>query len=492
MQFPRLRFVLSSAALLAATATVSTGLATPGTAAQSGRPVLAVQSNSDSVTLRQTGSGRVFLRLRTYVVAGDLPFEVWAGRTSYSRPIEASQRPRNRHIDLEELDLKNFQGLPAFFRTVVRKEDGDVAVNRVRPFCPNNWDPTRRRVDAPHASPYPNSCPWWRLTLGTVFGVQAGWSVPTGDAGVARLAPGRYSATVRITRRYRQMFDIPEAAATRSVELTVVDQQATCADCASTAETRRVDARAEEPLQPRASRPADSSRPPAGGAYLPDLRSLPAFDIGVHSRPRTKRDFLAFGANVWNAGMTHLVVDGFRREGEELMDAYQYFYDRDGELTGHARTGTFEWDQRDGHHHWHFTDFARYRLLDATKTSVVRSHKQSFCLVNTDAIDYTVPGALWQPEKTDLHSDCPSNRNATSFREALASGSGDTYYQGRAGQSFNITSLPNGTYYVEVAANPARRLYESDDANNVSYRRVILGGEPGARTVRVPPIVFYR
>jgi len=46
--------------------------------------------------------------------------------------------------------------------------------------------------------------------------------------------------------------------------------------------------------------------------------------------------------------------------------------------------------------------------------------------------------------------------------------------------------VPNGTYYVEVTANPERVLYETTTSNDVSYRKVILGGTPGHRTVKVP------
>ena len=55
-----------------------------------------------------------------------------------------------------------------------------------------------------------------------------------------------------------------------------------------------------------------------------------------------------------------------------------------------------------------------------------------------------------------------------------------------AGQSFDITRLPNGTYYIEVVANPERVLHETDTSNDVSLRKVILGGKAGHRTVRVP------
>jgi hypothetical protein len=220
----------------------------------------------------------------------------------------------------------------------------------------------------------------------------------------------------------------------------------------------------------------------------PDLRSLPAFgiEIGAYQEEPDGRDYLSFAATVWAAGTSPLVVDGFRRPGEDIMDAYQYFYDADGNQTGYAQVGTMEWDAADEHHHWHFTDFAQYRLLDSGKQFAVRSGKEAFCLANTDAVDYTLPAANWRPDNTDLHTAC-GDITSVAVREVLDVGSGDTYGQFLPGQSFDITDLPNGTYYIEVAANPDKRLHESNTKNNSSLRRVILGGEPGARTVTVPP-----
>jgi hypothetical protein len=66
-------------------------------------------------------------------------------------------------------------------------------------------------------------------------------------------------------------------------------------------------------------------------------------------------------------------------------------------------------------------------------------------------------------------------------------GWGDTYQQYLPGQSFDITDLPNGTYFIQVKANPEGKLYETDTANNESPRKIILRGRPGQRTVKVPP-----
>jgi hypothetical protein len=224
----------------------------------------------------------------------------------------------------------------------------------------------------------------------------------------------------------------------------------------------------------------------AAAGPRPDLRSLPAWWINLSDEPDDDLDYLAFDATVWNAGTSPLVVDGFRRAGTGLMDAYQYFFDAAGKQVGYTPAGTMEWDPRDGHNHWHFTDFAQYRLLDEQKRVAVGSGKEAFCLANTDAVDYTLPYAKWRPTNTDLGTSC-GLRGSLAVRQVLDVGNGDTYAQYLPGQSFDITDLPNGIYYIEVAANPEGKLQESDTSNNVSHRKVVLGGVPGARTLVVPP-----
>lgn len=38
-----------------------------------------------------------------------------------------------------------------------------------------------------------------------------------------------------------------------------------------------------------------------------------------------------------------------------------------------------------------------------------------------------------------------------------------------------------------VTANPEKVLHETTISNDVSFRKIILGGAPGHRTVKVPP-----
>ena len=59
-------------------------------------------------------------------------------------------------------------------------------------------------------------------------------------------------------------------------------------------------------------------------------------------------------------------------------------------------------------------------------------------------MDYTVKGAIWKPENTELSTAC-GDRQSLGVREVLSTGSGDTYAQYLPGQSFDLSGLRNGT-----------------------------------------------
>jgi Lysyl oxidase len=450
-------------------------------AAATAPPPLRFVAATGTVTLERYPDG-VFLDFPTHVVAGAKPFEIWARRASYADPIVATQGTGPRAERLPAGLVTSFSGFTAFTHVKLVDGNGTVVLERDDDFCPNSTG-SRTRPDAPDTSPYPQGCSTNPFTLGSVWGIQAGWSAPTSgnwwESEPVDLPVGTYTATITVNPPYVALFGIPADQASTAVQVIVRP-----ADVGERPRRQAARHAAGTAAQPAAARPAGAGTVPAGPK--PDLRSLPAWGIQIGGEEgEAGHDHLAFNATVWTAGRSPLVVDGFRRD-ENMMDAYQYFYDQQGNQTGYAQVGTMEWDPREGHQHWHFTDFAQYRLLDADQQVAVRSGKESFCLANTDAVDYTIPGANWRPDNTDLHTSC-GQQTALSVRQVLEIGSGDTYTQALPGQSFDITDLPNGTYYIEVAANPDGNLYESNQTNNVSHRKVILGGEPGSRTVEVPP-----
>jgi len=484
--------LLTAAGVVAALNAGSPAIAAPA------EPALRLVAAGSTITIERFEGEPFTLDAGTHIVAGKKPFEVRAKRASYSKPITATQIVRSggqkKELRLPAGLVTDFSGLAKFTHVTLKDAAGNVVAERDSTFCPNGTG-SRTRPDAPGTSPYPRGCGGFTpFAVGAVWGIQAGWSASTSAPWWSGVDPvdapnGTYTATVSVNQPYRDLFGIPANQSSATVTV-VVKSFVDPGHPVQRQGGPGVAAKPGTPLKPAAHRPTGKPTVPKGPK--PDLRSLPAFQIqmvgdepGPHGLD-ADGDFLAFAANVWVAGDSPLVVDGFRRADEDVMDAFQYFYDSKGKQIGYAPVGTMEWDAREGHTHWHFTDFAQYRLLDASKQLAVRSAKEAFCLANTDAIDYTLPHANWKPENTDLHTSC-GDSTSLSVREVLDVGNGDTYMQYLPGQSFDITNLPNGTYYIEVAANPDRRLIESNTKNNVSLRKVILGGTPGARTVEVPP-----
>ena len=457
------------------------------------RPALTLEAARSSVTVyRYAEDGDVFVDgdLGVYAVADvKQAFEVRATRKDYASPLVAKlvRKGKDRTLPVPA----DFTGLTDFSRTTFRDTKGKVVTTATSDFCPNTYQPVRRSPKAPATSPYPQSCydfgnPY---ALGAVWGLQAGYAASIGGADgyygdeedepseLAALKAGSYTATVSVAPAYREALRIPVSKAQATVHVTVVDVKDD--DCRAARGCRKAGPaaaaveKAPKKLSGKASKPSGP---------LPDLRSLPAWGISADGH------YLNFGATVWNAGPGRLVVDGFRDSKDaDLMNAYQYFFTASGKQKGYAPVGGMEWDAREHHQHWQFKDFARYSLVSADLKTRVVSGKEAFCLANTDAVDYTVKGANWKPENTDLSTACGS-REALGVREVLDTGSGDTYTQVREGQAFDLTTVKNGTYYIEVAANPDTVLYERSTKNNVSRRKVVIGGAGNKRTVEVAKV----
>lgn len=453
-------------------------------------PLVRLMTSSDSVTLPRYRQ-RVDLNLGIYAAAGDDPFEIRAHRPNWDTPIQAFlEMPGGGEVALPDGAMENFSQVQQFFHLTFTDGTGTRVLNRYPGFCPTG-DAVRIDPNAPHpARAYPSYCPYNPYTRGGVYGISPGHAVPAlGYYGNrAKLPLGDYTATLTIKGKYAAVIGISPADRTSTVTVHVVDGSncvaaspaAGCVRAKSAGQARQGPRSSAVPRRPSAhvgmSRVA--AAPPS--TPLPDLRSLPAYAIQLG-----RKGFVSFAATVWNAGPSPLVVDGIRHQGEDVMDAYQYFYDASGNEVGHAPAGTMEWDARQGHQHWHFQDFAQYQLLDVNKNLVVRSRKEAFCLANTDAVDYTVDRANWNPYNTDLHTAC-GDHSALGVREVLDTGSGDTYFQSLPGQSFNIKNLPNGVYYIAIKANLNGVLQEANTANNNSFRKIILKGTAANRRVVVP------
>ena len=420
-------------------------------------PSLKLAGPGGTVKLPRFTGGWVPMDVSAWVAATGGDFELRVARPDYDSPIGIDQvdpvTPASSFATCPRTCSTAGSGSRASSRSSseTRKACGQAAA--CFNFCPNSWE--RQRVDdtGPDLPRYPTSCGAFSpFSKGMVWGIDSGWATHAFgsefEAPMIRLRrQGTFTITIRIARRYVDLLEIPDADAQLVFTATV--------------KNRRGGFGFGEGMGRGAARPAAAQRALTAAPdiadpdpdTLPDLVALPPWSMNTMSR--RGRDYLEFASTPWNAGPAPLVVEGFRRPGEEVMDAYQYFRDADGNVVGRALVGDMQLPPAS---RTQPLALPPVRLLHAPRRAdmeVVRSRKQAFCLAPTDPIDITVERADWSPFD-GLGTMCGS-RSALWVREVLQAGWGDTYFQSVPGQSWDITNLPNGWYYARSRSTRSAR-----------------------------------
>jgi hypothetical protein len=213
---------------LAATVTAA-GLAATTPTAGADEPVplpdSALALTAPDTVVAYSYRGRVYSDLGLRLVAGQGPVEVWSNRASYDDPITSVWRRSEEEggdVPLPAGSMKDFGGLKKFTHlTITSVATGEVVKARNVPGCLNG-DSQRIHPDAPARSPYPWSCPWNPYTVGSVMGIQEGWSNSVFPEWTRfRLDRGRYDVTASIAPEYVEVFGISEEDASVTTRLVV-------------------------------------------------------------------------------------------------------------------------------------------------------------------------------------------------------------------------------------------------------------------------------
>ena len=469
-------------------------VAAPGGNAASKTPGLRLISILDHVDAVQFPDSDLFIPSGVYIAATGGAFEIDATATSSGSAVlwqvtrDANGVHRIRRITPAG-PVAIGDGLPAFFHATLTDSSGKTVASSDAPFCPSGgFGNARADATGPDKPSFPYFC-GSALTKRMVWGLDKGWATVLAiDLPPQNIPDGDYRMTLAIASTYRRQLGIPSSAGAATFDVTVTTEtdpgpcpaELPC-PFARAATTGGPKAHTEGPYVRLAETQGTDGIHGVGAQGLPNLEALPAHDFSVENNPDDGHDYLNFGATIWNGGSGPFVVEGFRSTSAEVMKATQFIY-RKGVPSSSAVVGEFEFDHREGHDHWHMEDVAQYDLLDSSGGRVVLSGKQSFCLAPTDPVDLLASGADWQPDRVGLWSSC-AGEDAIWLREVLPAGWGDTYFQSVAGQSFDITNLPNGRYLIRVTTNPFHRFKETTFADNASVRAVDIGGVPGNRTI---------
>jgi hypothetical protein len=120
----------------------------------------------------------------------------------------------------------------------------------------------------------------------------------------------------------------------------------------------------------------------------------------------------------------------------------------------------------EGHNHPHYSNYARYELIDPGSQAVVIGHKQGFCL---------------------LDLECSSSRYTCNY-QGISAGCADVYSSDLGCQYLDVTGIAPGNYTLRVTADPFGRISELDEGDNVVTTPVTIGA-PGSNACTNPAVI---
>ncbi len=193
------------------------------------------------------------------------------------------------------------------------------------------------------------------------------------------------------------------------------------------------------------------------GAYLYDARV-------IHGNGQKQLTFTNTTVNVGDGPLEMFAV--LRPDGSEI--AYQRIYNADGNFTD-RRVATFDFPADAGFDSLHFKDFIDYNLRQVTPAGgignvVASAQKVVYGVADDVQYDHDVPAAPRDPAYP--------NGNM-----GLSPGWGDVYDVDSQGQFIDVSSLNDGTYWLEAVEDPQSLLQKVGAANNVSRLKIAIRGD---------------
>ena len=237
-------------------------------------------------------------------------------------------------VDLPAGSMTTFAGLNRFLKVSVKNVATGKVDTKWKNACLNSYEAHRSRPDAPATNPYPYDCPYNSYTLGSVQGIERGWTSDVlGWQNPLRLRyRGKYDVTIEVAPKFAAALGLDPADVKGTTRVIVKK--------GGGGEEGRPDADRAAAALEGADRPDDVRRRRARGpGAQPEVaarlghRHLPQRQQPDASRPPSGTPATARWS--WTASA---------RDGEDEMDAYQYFFDADGNQTGYQEVGQMHWD----------------------------------------------------------------------------------------------------------------------------------------------------
>ena len=194
---------------------------------------------------------------------------------------------------------------------------------------------------------------------------------------------------------------------------------------------------------------------------LPDLQTLPPYDLRLLVSPEGEREIIRFSKSIWNAGPGDLEVRGRRKPDEQVVQLWQVIVRLYGSATKRP-FGALEFHPT--HEHWHWEGFSQYEVWSVGADGkpdrlLASSGKVGYCMRDDDLL-LAYPSGVSVP--------LPVYRGCGWQRQGISPGWIDTYDEQTEGQSVDISGLGDGVYALKSTVDPLNRILERDETNNAA------------------------
>lgn len=222
--------------------------------------------------------------------------------------------------------------------------------------------------------------------------------------------------------------------------------------------------------QQKAAATPDTARK-APRPLLPDLKPIADEELGyMHGWELDQTTFpgntiLRLSTAIANLGDGAMEIRGTTAYPDGTQDVVQRIYNSDGSYSERV-AGIFRYHPL--HEHVHFDGFSVYNLRARTNGGgagvVLRGgSKTSFCLMDVVEYDLGLPNA----PADQVYAECATY-------QGVSVGWNDLYVKSLPDQWVDVTGVADGSYWLEVVADPENLLEETDESNNTTRIRVDL------------------
>lgn len=206
-----------------------------------------------------------------------------------------------------------------------------------------------------------------------------------------------------------------------------------------------------------------------GGPMFPDIVEQAPSHLQIQNEHQ--REMLRFSTNHINLGQGPLQIRGGGQIAPCTINGVSYdrctyatqeLLDANGRLvlTHPAGVALFHPE----HNHWHQSAVANFAVRSGALNGpiVANGEKITFCLIDFDKT------TLITSNNTRVYWSCDAEL------QGISPGWADEYHHSTEGQELDITTIPEGLYYLTNQADPEDHWLESDETNNFAWVKFFL------------------